>query len=124
MLITAVAIASSKIVGPRLNTTLRSKKSVELAPRSMIRAWPPVCFDWWKFSDSDSEWAKVSTAERASACCETGVKMESRISGAALEMNRSITHQMVMPAKMANTVWPTVRPWPRASIPRPIQTGA
>ena len=65
-------MTSSKTVGPRLKTTLRSRVSVEFAPRSMMRARPPVCLPWWKLSDSESEWAKVSTAERASACCDTG----------------------------------------------------
>ena len=38
-----MAITSSTAVGPRLNTTLRIRKSVEREPRSMIRARLPVC---------------------------------------------------------------------------------
>ena len=43
MAITAMASTSSIAVGPRLNTTLRIRKSVERAPRSMTRARLPVC---------------------------------------------------------------------------------
>ena len=55
-------MTSSKAVGPRSKTTLRIRVSVEFEPRSMMRASAPVCLPWWKLSDSDSEWAKVSTA--------------------------------------------------------------
>ena len=76
---TKQAISSSITVGPRLKTTLRIRKSVDREPRSMTRDSPPVCLDWWKSRDRDREWAKASTADRARAAWETGVKMESRI---------------------------------------------
>ncbi len=97
---------------------------MELAPRSMTRATMPVCLPWWKFSDSVSAWPKVSSAERASACCETGVKMASRSSGVALEMKRSSTQPAARPMKTANRVCGAPLPFVAASIAWPISTGA
>ena len=76
--ITSMASTSSTAVGPRLNTTLRIRKSVERAPRSMVRARLPDCLLWWKSSDRDREWAKVSIAARARVAWETGVNTASR----------------------------------------------
>ena len=75
---TAMAMTSSIAVGPMLNTTLRIRKSVEREPRSMIRDRAPICLDWWKSSESISEWAKVSTAALAMVAWETRLKIASR----------------------------------------------
>ena len=76
--ITTMASTSSTTVGPRLKIRLRIRKSVERAPRSMIRDSVPVCLVWWKSSDRPSAWAKVSTAALAMVDCETRVKIASR----------------------------------------------
>src|SRR5579872_155416 len=116
-------MASSNAVGPRSKTTLRRSVSVELAPRSMMRASAPVCLPEWKLSESESEWPKVSTAERASACWETGVKIASRTSGVTLETKRSSTQKAAKPPNTAKTVAAVLRPWLSASMARPIQIG-
>ena len=74
---TAMARISSIAVGPRLKATLRIRKSVERAPRSMTRASAPVCLLWWKSSDRPRAWAKVSTAARARVACDTAVNTAS-----------------------------------------------
>ena len=76
--ITTIARTSSMNVGPRLKIRLRIRKSVERAPRSMIRDRVPVCLVWWKSSDSESAWPKLSTAARAMVDCDTRVKIASR----------------------------------------------
>jgi hypothetical protein len=60
-------MTSSIIVGPRLNTSARSRKSIDLAPRSITRDSEPVRLVWWKSSDSDRAWANVSDAARVAA---------------------------------------------------------
>jgi hypothetical protein len=125
VVITTMAITSSTAVGPRLNTTLRIRKSVEREPRSMIRARLPVCLLWWKSRDRPSVWAKVSVAALAMVAWETEVKMASRALGAAAASSLSTPKPRARPMKVRLTAPPT--PWARGfmlSMASPIITGA
>ena len=92
-------MTSSTPVGATLKTRPRSRKSIDRAPRSMVRDRAPVRLDWWKSIDNDRAWAKVSTAARFWAACATGVNTASRAWGAAAEMKRISAQPPARPAK-------------------------
>src|SRR4051812_4139360 len=96
----AAAVTSWIAGGPRLNTKVRSRKSMDRAPRSMMRERDPVCLDWWKSMDRDRAWAKVSCWARAWAAWLTGANSKSRTCGAKDENSRTTLQLMMKPVKM------------------------